>query len=431
MDNQQHLQKKKRKLKFLFIAPLIILLLATLIFWGLGGGQSDHTKESNNKSAGLNTNLPNPQLKNDKWDKLKFYEQAQRDSAKLKTLMKLDPFYRNSLVLSDSLKMAAGPIEHSRISGASNISLRHKPESYEEKVYEKIAAINEQINQDTIRDIRPPKQPTKQVAAVSEGSIDRLEKMMNLIQDDGQDEEMQQINNMLDKLGAIQQPQAFRQWKQESEKQPEMVFAVNIPSSDNISLLHSDLPIGDTGITRYRKGAVSVQSHNQFYSMDDNVEMPYKQTTVQAVIYGTQIIADKTDVRLRTLQDILVNGILIPEGHELHGIASLNNSRLLITIKQVVYKQSILPISLSVYTLEGLEGLPILGNNATELARQSADLAMQTVGMPSVGGSLGAEAISSTIQTAKSLIGRRMRPAKVTVPSGYKVLLYSSRFNSY
>lgn len=431
MDSQQHDPKKKRKLKFLLIAPLFILPLAAIIFWGFGGGRKGENPADEKNTKGFNTNLPEPKLKNEKWDKFKFYEQAQRDSSKRLTLRKNDPYYRDTIVPTDSgldTGRFGQEMVRSHTVGRNSTSGKNR---YEERVYQKIAMINERIQTDTAPTPERRLPSPREKSAVHDESIDRLERMMSLMQDDGQDKEMEQVNEVLDKLVAIQQPQAFRQWKQESEKQPDMVFAVNFPSDDPITLLESIRPASDTAIRWHLNNANASRPNGQFYSLEDNTGTAARQVTVPAVIYGTQIITEKCEVRLRTSQDILVNGILIESGHDLRGVASINNNRLMITIHQVVYQQHILPISLSVYTPEGVQGLPIQGNIASEVVRESTDRALQGLGVASVGSGLAGEAINSTIQTAKTLLGRKMKPVKVTIPSGYKVLLHDSRNSNY
>lgn len=65
----------------------------TMGFWAMGGGKGG--KVASGKSQGLNLNLPNANLKEDKLsDKLSFYDKAAKDSAKLAEEIQNDPNYR-------------------------------------------------------------------------------------------------------------------------------------------------------------------------------------------------------------------------------------------------------------------------------------------------------------------------------------------------
>src|SRR3954447_20433147 len=81
--------------KFLIVLPLLVLPFVTLLFWTLGGGSASNA-EGQQKAVkqGLNLELPNANLKDDKpLDKLSYYEKAASDSAMLEELMKKDPYY--------------------------------------------------------------------------------------------------------------------------------------------------------------------------------------------------------------------------------------------------------------------------------------------------------------------------------------------------
>src|ERR1035437_5998130 len=81
-----------RRRKMLLVLPLLILPFITLAFWALGGGSAD-TSQKTVSSSGLNLQLPNAHLKDDKSEtKLSFYEKADKNSLKLGKQMKDDPF---------------------------------------------------------------------------------------------------------------------------------------------------------------------------------------------------------------------------------------------------------------------------------------------------------------------------------------------------
>src|SRR5438309_191882 len=88
-----------RKRKFLFGLPVLLLPFITLLFWALGGGRaSTNQVQKTNLKQGLNTQLPDANLKDDKpLDKLSYYEKAALDSAKLKGLLKNDRYYLENI----------------------------------------------------------------------------------------------------------------------------------------------------------------------------------------------------------------------------------------------------------------------------------------------------------------------------------------------
>src|SRR4051812_14911575 len=88
-----------RKRKLLLGLPLLVLPFVTLLFWTLGGGKSGRVQaQQTDSQQGLNTQLPDANLKDDKrLDKLSYYEKAASDSAKLKGLIRNDSYYAGEI----------------------------------------------------------------------------------------------------------------------------------------------------------------------------------------------------------------------------------------------------------------------------------------------------------------------------------------------
>ena len=78
----------------LMVLPLIVIPFLTMAFWAMGGGKGS-AEQKQNTIQGLNLNLPDPKLKEDKLlDKLSFYDKADKDSMKLAEWMRSDPYYK-------------------------------------------------------------------------------------------------------------------------------------------------------------------------------------------------------------------------------------------------------------------------------------------------------------------------------------------------
>ena len=98
----------KRKRKMLVMLPLICLPFISLAFWALGGGQSSNEK-TQSTTAGLLLNLPDSKINEaDPTDKLRFYEQAEKDSIQLEEWIRTDPYNRQNL---DSINAAANELK--------------------------------------------------------------------------------------------------------------------------------------------------------------------------------------------------------------------------------------------------------------------------------------------------------------------------------
>src|SRR6478752_2433826 len=91
---QANTDKKRKQRNFLLVLPVIVLPFLTFLGWSLGLIGASDVKASAVKAKGLNMQLPDAKLKEDKsWNKLSFYEQADRDSARYREAIKSDPNY--------------------------------------------------------------------------------------------------------------------------------------------------------------------------------------------------------------------------------------------------------------------------------------------------------------------------------------------------
>ena len=155
METQKQSLQFLRKRKLLLLLPLIVLPFLTLLFWALGGGKgSDLQAQQHESKGGLNTDLPNAYLKNEKpLDKLSYYEKASSDSAKLEDLMKNDPYYmqyksvesKDLLSSNDSLKLAKSNYKGGGENILPNSDTKHNQlysDPNEAKVYKKLDELN-------------------------------------------------------------------------------------------------------------------------------------------------------------------------------------------------------------------------------------------------------------------------------------------------
>lgn len=413
--------KMIRQRRFMLMLPLLALPFMTMMFWALGGGKVQKAEAQAQKQEGFNLILPSADFKDDKpMDKMSYYDQAQLDSAKFLELIKNDPNYRNT-TSSDTEHQLQQPtirLEGTKSKRSLNTSVYgssgyNDPNS--EKIYQKLAALNKELNRPasepgTMDDIETPVPVSNKAASVGTADVDRLEQMMQMMnQPGGTDPEMQQINGMLEKILDIQHPDRVQEkLRQTSEVRRGQVFAVSSQSADNIVSLLA--------------GKQSTSQINGFYSLDATA-IEESENAIQAVIHETQTIVDGSTVKLRLVNDVFINGVHIPKGNFLFGIASLRGERLGIEINSIRYNNSLFPVELSVYDMDGLDGIYIPGAITRDVAKQSADRSLQTLGLTSLDPSWQAQAAGAGVEAAKSLFSKKVKLIKVTVKAGYQVLL--------
>lgn len=429
MEQKTQSPKMLRQRKFLLVLPLLVLPFMTLMFWSLGGGKIENTEAQPLTNKGFNMDLPDAYLKDDKpLDKMSYYDKAASDSSELEELMKNDPNYRKHTSLSNDVDGIQGDdISVSRNYARSGALITSpygsgiSQDSNEVKVYRKLAELDEAMNRVAAPTTEPADDAAKnrsENTQVSTSDIDRLEQMMHsMTKPEGEDPELKQLNGMLEKILDIQHPDRVQEKiRQTSETQKGQVFAVSASGEETpVSLLDNQVGINSSSINQSQQ--------NGFYSLDELALADEAQNAIQAVIHETQTLVAGSTVKLRLVNDVYINGILIPKDNLLFGEATLNGERLDIEIGNIRYQNSLFPVQLSVYDMDGMSGIYIPGAITRDVAKQSADRTIQGIGLTTIDPSLGAQAASAGIEAARNMISKKVKLVKVTVKAGYQVLL--------
>jgi conjugative transposon TraM protein len=409
----------------MMVLPLLTLPFVTLAFWAMGGGKGNVQGNQSVRQMGLNLQLPEPNLEDEsKENKLSFYNKAQEDSIKLRQEMQNDPYYKNGL---DTMKIPES-IAINSIEPSFGNNLNQSPNypsgpttPNEAKIYERLDALNKAIQNPTEtsnEDVAYGNVNQENRDGEFTTDVERLENMMQVMNEKGTgDPEMKQLGNMLDKILDIQHPERVKdRIKEKSVEKKTQVFAVN--------KAQKQVPVTYLGpVNKKSNNTIRVPKHNGFYGTNRNMTDSDESNAIAAVIHETQTLSVGSTVKLRLLTDIYINGNLILKGSFVFGTASLEHERLLISIPGIRHGNSLLPVSLAVYDMDGLAGIYIPGSISRDVAKQSADQSLQSIEMMSLDPSLKAQAATAGIQAAKGLLSKKIKLVKVMVKAGYRVLL--------
>jgi conjugative transposon TraM protein len=388
-----------RRRKFLLMLPLLALPFILLVFWVLGGGKGTGISTGNTDTAGLNVKLPDAHFKKGaEKSKLSLYDEASKDSAQLKDRIKNDPYYT---------------LQHHDMSFDSSKML--VPDENEARIMEKLEKLKTVIHKKTAPAETDQKfflRPDMKNPAFEDFAGNQKTEPVH-------DPRMEQITAMLDKVMAIQHPEILQDSMARLKKQnavPAFAVSFNNPDKDPETF----------GITQENN---NVQfTLNRFYDLGDDLTIEKDlDNTIEAEIPETQVLVSGSTIKLRLLNDVRINGHLIGKNQFIYGTASLGGERLKIQFSSIRSGQNILPISLEAYDLDGLAGIYIPGSINRDVAKQSTDQAIGSIGLSSLDPSIGAQAAGAGIQAAKTLLSRKVKLVKVTVKAGYKLLLKDSK----
>ena len=374
------MQQLKRKRKLFIVMPILVIPFLTAAFWALGGGKGNAATQ-NSQHTGLNSSLPEAKLKDESLlDKLAFYDKAARDSAKRSEWLRSDPSFKPSELSIPGFDQKL------------NTSVYEKPlNNPEQQLMERITQLQSEMAKPTTYSSRV--QPNTNFSA----EVDRLEQLMEMMSNrNTEDAEMKQLDNTLDKILEIQQPDRVNE-KQNKEIKKEAALVVTT-TSDSVA--------------------------NGFYS-SENAHQESQSNAIAAVVHENQTLVNGAVIKLRLVQDIFIKSQQIAAGNFVFGIASLNHERLHVAINSIRTGNNLYPVNLELYDIDGLPGIYIPGAITRDVAKQSADNSLQLMDMTSINPSLKGQATAAGISATKSLLSRKVKSLKVMVKAGYKVLLHN------
>jgi conjugative transposon TraM protein len=373
----EHSQKFLQARRFWVAIPIIVLPFLALVFW-LIGGRTQSVSRANSK-RGLNTALPDANLKNQSsLDKLSFYAMADHDSLMREEQLRIDPNYQSR------------PSDDILSTGGSDEILNRRIEKLQKQV--------EKPDYDE-RTIWKP-------SVESSAEIERLQMMMQSLNQKKSDPEIDALNSALDKLLLIQNPVSVK--KESSVLAKHKLFAVSALGANS---------------DRDYFGKGSGGSLHQFFSDSDEPKDSLYAGTIMAVVHSEQTLLVGTALKLRLLQDVFVNRERIPAGSFVFGNSSVDNERLKVVISSIQYQHRLYPVALTVFDMDGMEGIHIPGSAGRDVIKQSAEQGIQSVGGLSFDPSLKAQAAAAGVNVAKSLLSKKVKAERITVKAGYKVLL--------
>lgn len=409
--------RETRQRKLFLVLPLMAFPFLTLFFWGLGGGKMEASATTIGQDKGFNATLPNPNFKADTpLDKLSYYENAVKDSLKLKATARRSGEHQLEQMAFDGGDPY--PVQEPLQDNAPKARMYRN--ASEAKVYQRLEALQQTLN-------KAPAQPRPKGSVpgasprqrLQNPDVEKLEAMMHSMSSPAdEDPELQQLGSMLERIVDIQHPERVTQrLRTQSELQRGVVFAV-APVSEQ----------GTMAVLEPEPNSVLARG-TAFYTLEQGHSQDTGSNAIGAVVHEGQTLVNGSVVKLRLSGAIMVNGVLIPKDHLVFGTAALKGERLRVRIESLQYGSSIFQVDLEVYDLDGMEGIYIPGAIARDVAKSSAEHSVQSLGVASLDDSWTSQAAGAGIEAAKTLFTKKVKLVKVSVKAGYQVLLYDKKAN--
>ncbi|RYE59195.1 MAG: conjugative transposon protein TraM [Sphingobacteriales bacterium] len=250
-------------------------------------------------------------------------------------------------------------------------------DSQTDQISQKLEALNREIS-------KPSTKSTNTSGTASQHSngmkndVDRLEMLMRSIQSGkGSDPEMDQLNSVLQSIMDIQHPERVR------EKYINQV-------ADSPDSLFKAIP---------------------------------------AIVVDNQRVVQGSTIKLRLLDSVKLNGQTIPKGQLIYGLCNIANQRLLLDVKTIRLGNRIVPVDLSVYSLDGIRGIEAPEALLTDAINGGSDDAVRNIQLLGLDQSMGAQIAGAGIETAKNLFSKKVKRIKVKLKANHPILLRNNKPN--
>jgi len=402
-------QKKKRLLILTGILALpVVVIIAAVI--SLAHPHKKTAPPPPDGSA-FNAKLPGANVPKKEQTKLELYMKAQDDSLKQHAARAKDPY--SALSLLDTSRRA-----HSPLLGYATDKRENNPyaggtasDNTDQQVTERMAKLYGLINHSnaTVPDRE------KYASALStppspdvSPQVLRLQKMLQDYQkpDTTPNPQLVQVKQILDQIKEIQHPSTNA--AASASEQPMPVTAqLDVPHDSGIVSSPVVAPTGFFGLS------------------DDNDSTSVQHLPVmEAVVNADQVVQTGSIVKLRLLQPIYIAGVHIPANSFIYGPATISGERVTILLTNVLSAGHVYPIAMSVYDgADGLNGLYVPGMITRDVVKQNMSQSVSGLSIGSLDPSLGAQAATAAIETARNLMSRKIAIVKAMLKAGHLAVL--------
>ncbi len=410
MNKMKQFRWSRRKQQLLFAAPLLILPVAALGFWSMENLEQHKKETLDSLKNGTLLDVP----------------QAQVSSKEEPDKMDL---YANSVFLEDGQPITSVPLNEnwnqqsvdsihdgafsSTDDAFMNLEASNEGSQQVAVLEKRLLSLQAQLNQQ-----RPPLQENqyenmaRPLTSPISSDVQRLELLMEKMETGNtEDPELAQLSSMLEKIISIQHPERLQQEMQQEALalQPAIYEVTGERDLVPRSLMLDNVVEGEV---------------EGFFGLGDPGEMQLqKENAIQAEIYGEQTVVNGSTLRISLREDVQLAGSKLKKGSMLFGVVGLQGDRLQVRISGIRMDQSLLPVELALFDLDGIAGIYIPGSIAREGAKNALDQGIQAMRFSELNESLSGKAIDVGIDAAKDLLARKAKLIKVTIKDGYRVLL--------
>lgn len=163
-----------------------------------------------------------------------------------------------------------------------------------------------------------------------------------------------------------------------------------------------------------------------------NNQQQQAKNSIRAVVQETQLVSEETSVSLRLLEPARIQNKTIPIGTIVTANSKFQQGRLQLKVSSIELEGNILPIELTIYGLDGQQGLAVPyspeRNAMTDMAANMAQTSGSSIMLStSAGQQIAGDLSRGLVQGVSNYFSKKINTPKVTLKAGLQVLLVSKK----
>lgn len=413
LTEEKHKRQKTpeqiRRRKMALVVPIFILITAVFIyyiFFGLG----KKTEDTQNELDGINTEIPDPRQIEIPDDKRKAYEEENLRTLQQNRVRNLNDFYFNKKDSAVSGKtVVIDQIHSNREANRKKDPLLESNQAYKE--------VTKQINSF----YQEPVDEKPSEVKMLEQEIEELRNELNSRNQTDPTEIMERGYQMAAKylLPKEEKPTA--------QKQDKFTVKVSKKTDNTVSFLPQE---------KSHKKFIEEYTIPRNYGFNTVAESNEEiaTNTIRACIHENQTVINGSRVKIRLLENILVDNVEIPQNSIVYGTAQISHERLTISVPYIEFGNRIFPVELSVFDTDGNKGIHAPGTLEITAAKEALANLGQGAGQSisiarDAKQQLAMDASKIVVQAGSQYLGKKMREVKVNLKAGYQILLVTEKID--
>jgi hypothetical protein len=435
---KKELTGKERRVRQLLVwVPMVVVPLVTMLFWVAGGGRGQAAVL---EVTGFLKRLPAPYVDPiTRLDKMGYYDLARRDSMAERQKLGIQESYARQLGL-ESVAGAGSRIDENvvrvrekleelkravRSSGARAVGVARVgvaaavpgvalvPSGVAAAAAEPAGGVAAAAPS---RVTGPAVGPVGHAGFAASGDAAMMSPLVRRVgvfdRDEGGNAEIRELTNVVEKLLALQRGKDVPGRALEGVRSADGVRpAEGLRSVDGVRSAE--------GVRLREVAAMELKA----LPADGDSVGGFDSNRIEAVVPEEQVLVSGGELRLELMTDVEIGRQRVPAGTALFGTVALSGERLRVEIVAVAVDGKVLPVRLEVCDADGMTGIYVPGAPVSEALRESAGQEMGALGSGLVSTSVAGQAAGAGVVLARSLIGKKVRAVRVTIPAGYRVLV--------